>query len=44
MADAAADYRNCLAAHPANAAACEGQRHIMVADAQVLSGASQNPK
>jgi hypothetical protein len=37
---AVADYRNCLTAHPSNQAACEGLRHIMDADAQVLSGSS----
>lgn len=44
---AVADYRNCLTAHPSNQAACEGLRHIMDADAQVLSGSgapSQGPK
>jgi len=41
---AVADYRNCLAANPKNANACEGQRHIMDADAQVLGGASQGPR
>src|SRR6516165_12760332 len=41
---AVADYRNCLAANPKNAHACEGQRHIMDADAQVLGGASQGSK
>jgi hypothetical protein len=35
---AVADYRNCLTAHPSSQAACEGLRHIMDADAQVLSG------
>jgi hypothetical protein len=35
---AVADYRNCLTAHPSSGAACEGLRHIMDADAQVLSG------
>jgi hypothetical protein len=35
---AVADYRNCLTAHPSKQAACEGLRHIMDADAQVLSG------
>jgi len=34
---AVADYQNCLAANPGNASACEGQRSIMQADAQVLS-------
>jgi len=41
---AVADYRNCLAANPKNANACEGQRHIMDADAQVLGGASQGSR
>jgi hypothetical protein len=41
---AVADYRNCLAANPKNANACEGQRHIMDADAQVLGGASQGAR
>ena len=41
---AVADYRNCLAANPKNVNACEGQRHIMDADAQVLSGSSQGPR
>jgi hypothetical protein len=40
---AVADYRNCLTAHPSNQAACEGLRHIMDADAQVLSGSSGSP-
>jgi hypothetical protein len=40
---AVADYRNCLTAHPSNQAACEGLRHIMDADAQVLSGAGSPP-
>jgi hypothetical protein len=40
---AVADYRNCLTAHPSNQAACEGLRHIMDADAQVLSGSSSSP-
>jgi hypothetical protein len=40
---AVADYRNCLTAHPSNQAACEGLRHIMDADAQVLSGSSSCP-
>jgi hypothetical protein len=38
---AVAEYRNCLAANPKNVNACEGQRHIMDADAQILSGSSQ---
>lgn len=33
-----ADYRQCIAANPNNANACEGLRHIMDANAQVLSG------
>ena len=41
---AVADYRNCLAANPKNVNACEGQRHIMDADAQVLSGPSQGSR
>jgi hypothetical protein len=41
---AVADYRNCLAANPKNVNACEGQRHIMDADAQVLSGSSQGSR
>ena len=41
---AVADYRNCLAANPKNVNACEGQRHIMDADAQVLGGSSQGSK
>jgi hypothetical protein len=41
---AVADYRNCLAANPKNVNACEGQRHIMDADAQVLGGASQGAR
>jgi hypothetical protein len=36
---AVADYQNCLTANPSNASACEGQRRIMEADAQVLSAA-----
>jgi hypothetical protein len=40
---AVADYRNCLTAHSSNQAACEGLRHIMDADAQVLSGSSSSP-
>ena len=32
-----ADYRECLAANPANA--CDGQRQIMEADERVLSAA-----
>jgi TonB family protein len=32
------DYRQCIAANPNNANACEGLRHIMDANAQVLSG------
>jgi len=36
---AVADYQNCLAANPSNASACDGQRRIMEADAQVLSAA-----
>jgi hypothetical protein len=39
---AVADYRNCLTAHPSNQAACEGLRHIMDADAQVLSGSGSS--
>ena len=41
---AVADYRNCLAANPKNVNACEGQRHIMDADAQVLGGSSQGSR
>jgi hypothetical protein len=41
---AVADYRNCLAANPKNANACEGQRHIMDADAQVLGGSPQGSR
>jgi hypothetical protein len=41
---AVSDYRNCLAANPKNANACEGQRHIMDADAQVLGGAPQGSR
>jgi hypothetical protein len=41
---AVADYRNCLTAHPSNQAACEGLRHIMDADAQVLSGSGAPPQ
>jgi hypothetical protein len=41
---AVADYRNCLAANPKKANACEGQRHIMDADAQVLGGSSQGSR
>jgi hypothetical protein len=41
---AVADYRNCLAANPKNVNACEGQRHIMDADAQVLGGAPQGSR
>ncbi len=41
---AVADYRNCLATKPKNVNACEGQRHIMDADAQVLGGASQGSR
>ena len=41
---AVTDYRNCLAANPKNANACEGQRHIMDADAQVLGGAPQGSR
>jgi hypothetical protein len=41
---AVADYRNCLTAHPSNQAACEGLRHIMDADAQVLSGSGSPPQ
>jgi hypothetical protein len=41
---AVADYRNCLAANPKNVNACEGQRHIMDADAQVLGGSPQGSK
>jgi TonB family protein len=33
-----AEYRQCIAANPNNANACEGLRHIMDANAQVLSG------
>ena len=36
---AVAAYQNCLAANPSNPSACEGQRSIMQADAQVLSAA-----
>ena len=35
---AVADYRNCLAANPSHVNTCDGLRHIMDADAQVLSG------
>jgi hypothetical protein len=41
---AVADYRNCLAANPKNVNACEGQRHIMDADAQVLGGSPQGSR
>ena len=41
---AVTDYRNCLAANPKNVNACEGQRRIMDADAQVLGGSSQGPR
>ena len=41
---AVADYRNCLAANPKNVNACEGQRHIMDADAQVLGGSPQGTR
>jgi hypothetical protein len=41
---AVADYRNCLTAHPSNQTACEGLRHIMDADAQVLSGSGAIPQ
>jgi hypothetical protein len=41
---AVADYRNCLAANPKNVNACEGQRHIMDADAQVLGGPPQGSR
>jgi hypothetical protein len=41
---AVTDYRNCLTAHPSNQAACEGLRHIMDADAQVLSGSGAPPQ
>ena len=41
---AVADYRNCLATNPKNANACEGQRHIMDADAQVLGGVPQSSR
>jgi hypothetical protein len=41
---AVADYRNCLAANPKNVNACEGQRHIMDADAQVLGGSAQSSR
>ena len=41
---AVTDYRNCLTAHPSNQAACEGLRHIMDADAQVLSGSGSPPQ
>jgi hypothetical protein len=34
---AVATYRTCLAANPSNPNACDGLRHIMDADAQVLS-------
>ena len=37
---AVADYRNCLAANPSHVNTCDGLRHIMDADAQVLSGAA----
>ena len=36
--DAVVNYQACLTANPSNPNACEGQRHIMDADAQVLSG------
>jgi hypothetical protein len=41
---AVTDYRNCLTAHPSNQASCEGLRHIMDADAQVLSGSGAPPQ
>ena len=37
---AVADYRNCLAANPSHLNSCDGLRHIMDADAQVLSGSA----
>ena len=37
---AVADYRNCLAANPSHLNTCDGLRHIMDADAQVLSGST----
>ena len=37
---AVSDYRNCLAANPSHVNACDGLRHIMDADAQVLSGSA----
>jgi hypothetical protein len=37
---AVADYRNCLAANPSHVNTCDGLRHIMDADAQVLSGST----
>ena len=37
---AVADYRNCLAANPSHVNTCDGLRHIMDADAQVLSGSA----
>ena len=37
---AVADYRNCLVANPSHVNACDGLRHIMDADAQVLSGSA----
>jgi len=37
---AVADYRNCLTANPSHVNACDGLRHIMDADAQILSGAA----
>jgi hypothetical protein len=37
----AADYRNCLAANPSNADACDGQRQVMQADQEALSASSK---
>jgi hypothetical protein len=34
---AVANYQTCLAANPSNPNACDGLRHIMDADAQILS-------
>jgi TonB family protein len=39
-----ADYRQCIAANPNNANACDGLRHIMDANAQVLSGHLQSDR
>jgi hypothetical protein len=37
---AVSDYRNCLAANPSHVNACDGLRHIMDSDAQILSGST----